>query len=684
MRYAYQNYIQDGNGRAVSGAIVTVYKADTTTLATIYAAKSGGSAISGSTVTTSLSGYFIFYIDNADYPATQLFDITPSKSGYSFDTISDVSIIPMEEGGFYYPDYLAADQGLTGGSNTIKHYVDLIGATNKATIYLRHNSGGANTDYVFGTDETIPSNITLNFEPGARLAIATGITVTINSSFNAGLNQVFSCTGTGKVVFGAGSVKEVYSEWWGLNATDNSTTFEKVIFALPENGKLKLNSGTYMGCLSVRKSNITIEGSGSANTILKNPDGGADPEIVLELGDTASGNGAIAYTNINVSGLTIDGNVSGTSDVTDDLHGWGMATTKISNSNFHDIKAINCWTGGVGTFINSNFNKWSDVEVYNCGFSSAEPKPGFDINSSKYSSFLGVISNSNKYGFRILDNCWNNIISVSIYNAEATGFVYNNQNVNFSYNNIINATVYGGCLDQAVLVGANCYSSNLTIALSDIDGAGVKEYQSGVSDYDSHSNTYNVASRNGQKCSCYIGGNNGIWNINSYEDGRGGAVGDYFAIDVNGDYNNIIANIVDSPIWQVRGLAIRAGATGNDIINLNYINTANPYTDAGTSTKINHGEGMGINIASNNIINIPFKGSVFNVTGTASIATITVGGTSNYGRTIRLIFMETASGAGVIDGSNLKLSGNFAYNVDDVLTLCCDGTNWFEMSRSVN
>ena len=214
MRYAYQNYIQDGNGRAVSGAIVTVYKADTTTLATIYAAKSGGSAISGSTVTTSLSGYFIFYIDNADYPATQLFDITPSKSGYSFDTISDVSIIPMEEGGFYYPDYLAADHGITGASNTIKYYVDLIGTTNKATIYLRHNSGGANTDYIFGSDKTIPSNITLNFEPGARIAIATGITVTIGGPFEAGLYQVFDCVGTGAVAFNSNVSSQFYVDWF--------------------------------------------------------------------------------------------------------------------------------------------------------------------------------------------------------------------------------------------------------------------------------------------------------------------------------------------------------------------------------------------------------------------------------------------------------------------------------------
>ena len=36
------------------------------------------------------------------------------------------------------------------------------------------------------------------------------------------------------------------------------------------------------------------------------------------------------------------------------------------------------------------------------------------------------------------------------------------------------------------------------------------------------------------------------------------------------------------------------------------------------------------------------------------------------------------------DGSNLKIAGNFVGTADDTITLICDGTNWFEVSRSVN
>jgi len=36
------------------------------------------------------------------------------------------------------------------------------------------------------------------------------------------------------------------------------------------------------------------------------------------------------------------------------------------------------------------------------------------------------------------------------------------------------------------------------------------------------------------------------------------------------------------------------------------------------------------------------------------------------------------------DGNNLKLAGDFVTTADDTTQLMCDGTNWYEMSRSVN
>lgn len=75
------------------------------------------------------------------------------------------------------------------------------------------------------------------------------------------------------------------------------------------------------------------------------------------------------------------------------------------------------------------------------------------------------------------------------------------------------------------------------------------------------------------------------------------------------------------------------------------------------------------------------KGSendVFEVTGTTTIESI---GASWRGRLLTLRFREAVS---ILDGSNLKLAGNFNATSDDTLTLVSDGANWLELSRSIN
>lgn len=73
-------------------------------------------------------------------------------------------------------------------------------------------------------------------------------------------------------------------------------------------------------------------------------------------------------------------------------------------------------------------------------------------------------------------------------------------------------------------------------------------------------------------------------------------------------------------------------------------------------------------------------GSVFHVTGTTGITSIT---STNYaaGACTMLIFDGVVT---VTDGSNLKLAGDFTSSADDTLSLCYDGTNWYERSRSLN
>jgi hypothetical protein len=74
------------------------------------------------------------------------------------------------------------------------------------------------------------------------------------------------------------------------------------------------------------------------------------------------------------------------------------------------------------------------------------------------------------------------------------------------------------------------------------------------------------------------------------------------------------------------------------------------------------------------------EAGVYKISGTTTIDTITA--TDKAGRRVTLIFTSTA---GLSDGvGNLRLSAAFTGTADDAVTLACDGTNWFEMSRSAN
>src|SRR3990167_1517965 len=71
-------------------------------------------------------------------------------------------------------------------------------------------------------------------------------------------------------------------------------------------------------------------------------------------------------------------------------------------------------------------------------------------------------------------------------------------------------------------------------------------------------------------------------------------------------------------------------------------------------------------------------GNYFDITGTNAITSITA---KQAGTIVILQFDSTAS---LVDGSNLKLNGDFAGAAESQIALACDGTNWFEIARQPN
>ena len=71
-------------------------------------------------------------------------------------------------------------------------------------------------------------------------------------------------------------------------------------------------------------------------------------------------------------------------------------------------------------------------------------------------------------------------------------------------------------------------------------------------------------------------------------------------------------------------------------------------------------------------------GNYFDITGTAAITSIVI---KAAGTMVVLQFDSTAS---LVDGSNLKLQGNFQGAAESQIALISDGTNWFEVCRNNN
>lgn len=93
-RYPSQGngFTKDQNGRTLVGVNIACYLTGTNTPAKIYKTSAGGTAVYSITSST-VDGSFAFWMSDADYPITQLFDVTQTLTGYATVTNSSIAII---------------------------------------------------------------------------------------------------------------------------------------------------------------------------------------------------------------------------------------------------------------------------------------------------------------------------------------------------------------------------------------------------------------------------------------------------------------------------------------------------------------------------------------------------------------------------------------------------------------
>jgi len=460
---------------------------------------------------------------------------------------------------------------------------------------------------------TIPNNINLHFEKGGRLTIPAGVTVTINGGVDAGLFQIFKYTetGTGKVTFGQGAVKELYPQWWGAKGdgkTDDTKAIQATIdAACALHGTVFIPAGVYRAYLRVEASGVSIIGAGSAVTTIKLPDNASytvthengneytGAPIVLDLGNCAQGNAATAYSKCVVKGLTLDGNRKNITTPTVDIFNIGLAMTKMSDCFIEDIRVINCYNAGFGVFIDSNHNRINGIHIENCSNTTIGSTFGFQINASKHNSCTGIDIEDCPYGLTLFTYCRNNYIEAHLYNISRIAFFIDNHTTytfplphesvnNHIVLNIQNSGTEGGGYYNAV-IASNNFANIFEITCADSGSGGVRVES--VPGYPSRSNTFIINTKNSQFESLrVVRGDFNIFTVNSYGDGLAGAQGSYYAVDIAGNYNKIGAAIYDGHVpWQVRPITIRSGAIGNEIL-YNVTDSPASIDDTGTQTII--------------------------------------------------------------------------------------------------
>ena len=121
--------------------------------------------------------------------------------------------------------------------------------SNVGTIFIPKGT------FSIATNLTTPVGMMLRFEIGAKFTIAIGVTLTINGPLEAGLYQIFSCTGTGKVVFGetSNTVRMVFAAWFGAVPDGTSDNFAAITQAVSS-----ISGGSYGGIVQLGIGNHAV------------------------------------------------------------------------------------------------------------------------------------------------------------------------------------------------------------------------------------------------------------------------------------------------------------------------------------------------------------------------------------------------------------------------------------------
>lgn len=335
---------------------------------------------------------------------------------------------------------------------------------------------------VSGMSITVP----LSVVKGGMLTVASGQTVTVTGSFDAGRYQVFS--GSGSVVFT--TVKEVLPEWWGAKAdgsTDSRSALQSAVDSLaPSGGLVRLSSGTYLigsfssGYYTVRpRSGVSVNGAGPASIIKFKDNLRTSTQGLSFLYDNDT-----AQENITYSDFTVDWNgqnnlVSAGNTATENINRMGGAAG-MYNVHFRNMTFKNA-AGAHHIYIsngNAESNSNGRCSVIGCTFLDAGKAITGNTNVTDHTSLYLDAPNSSAIGNTFTMSNLNDSVSTAMETHDRdivlegnTVYGYNTAvNIGAQVQNTSGIRVLGNVVNQTVQ-GAVLWTAG-TYSLSDISIVG--------------------------------------------------------------------------------------------------------------------------------------------------------------------------------------------------------------------
>ena len=186
------------------------------------------------------------------------------------------------------------DQGASS-DNSVKFFVDKVGATKSATLFFPHTNPDSDTTvYTFTTSETIPSNIKVIIQEGAVLSDGGGAAdLTIQGEFEGNRMNCFTWTGSGDVLYTNTYFGHIVDP---AQADQGASTFNSVKYFVDQIGSTK--RATLFFKHTSATANTTVYTFTTSETITSNI------KVVVQEGAVLSDGGGSAT-------LTIEGEFEG-------------------------------------------------------------------------------------------------------------------------------------------------------------------------------------------------------------------------------------------------------------------------------------------------------------------------------------------------------------------------------------